>query len=172
MHLQSVSRFSLSALEFPMPDIIHRIGIKAPAQAVYNALATVTGLAGWWTEEIAGTAGASEVGGKITFTFRSPAGDLVGQMVMEVEALTEAQSVRWRCVDGPPDWIGTKFTFDLTLQDGQTILIFGHRDWAEASESMAHCSMKWAVFLLSLKDLVLTGKGMPSPGDLKIDNWN
>jgi uncharacterized protein YndB with AHSA1/START domain len=152
-----------------MPDIIHRIGIKAPTTSVYRALSTIEGLAGWWTEE---TTGDSAVGGKITFTFRSPSGEVVGAMTMQVEALREAQSVRWRCVDGPPDWIGTQFTFDLSEQDGQTILMFGHRGWAEAGESMAHCSMKWAVFMLSLKDLVLTGKGRPSPGDLKIDNWN
>jgi hypothetical protein len=32
--------------------------------------------------------------------------------------------------------------------------------------------MKWATFLLSLRDYVETGKGKPSPHDLKIDNWN
>jgi hypothetical protein len=32
--------------------------------------------------------------------------------------------------------------------------------------------MKWATFLLSLKELVETGHGKPSPHDLKIDNWN
>jgi hypothetical protein len=32
--------------------------------------------------------------------------------------------------------------------------------------------MKWAVFLLSLRDYIETGKGKPSPHDLKIDNWN
>jgi hypothetical protein len=32
--------------------------------------------------------------------------------------------------------------------------------------------MKWAVFLLSLREYVETGKGKPSPYDVKIDNWN
>jgi hypothetical protein len=32
--------------------------------------------------------------------------------------------------------------------------------------------MKWAIFLLSLKQLVETGEGRPSPNDIKIDNWN
>jgi hypothetical protein len=32
--------------------------------------------------------------------------------------------------------------------------------------------MKWATFLLSLRALLETGKGKPSPDDLKIDNWN
>jgi uncharacterized protein YndB with AHSA1/START domain len=152
-----------------MPDILHRIGIKAPLARVHQALATVDGLARWWTEETAGDEG---VGGRITFAFTSPAGEVVGRMVMEVTALNAPREVRWRCVDGPTDWIGTTFTFDLSEQDGQTILLFGHRGWAESTESMAHCSMKWAVFLLSLKDYVQTGRGRPSPGDLKIDNWN
>lgn len=152
-----------------MPDIIHRIGIKAPAVSVYQAIASLQGLRGWWTEEVRGE---DRTGGRLTFSFKSPAGELVGEMVMEVGTLREAQSVRWRCVDGPPDWVGTRFTFDLSVQDGQTIVLFGHRDWVEASESMAHCSMKWAVFLLSLRALVETGKGRPSPHDLKIDNWN
>ena len=37
---------------------------------------------------------------------------------------------------------------------------------------MAHCSTKWATFLLSLRDLVETGKGKPAPADLKISNWH
>lgn len=152
-----------------MADIIHRIGFKAPATEVYKAVSTVEGLSHWWTRE---TQGESKPGGKIEFTFRTPAGAILGKMVMEVTGLEASKSVGWRCVDGPPDWIGTRFTFELSEQDDQTILIFGQRGWAEASESMAHCSMKWAVFLLSLKDYVLTGKGKPSPDDLKIDNWN
>jgi uncharacterized protein YndB with AHSA1/START domain len=152
-----------------MADIIHRIGFKVPATEVYQAVSTVEGLSRWWTEEVRGE---SKPGGKIEFTFRTPAGEIVGKMVMEVTGHDAPKTVRWRCVDGPPDWIGTRFTFELSKQDDQTILVFGHRDWAEASESMAHCSMKWAVFLLSLKDYVQTGKGNPSPGDLKIDNWN
>ena len=152
-----------------MADILHRIGFRAPRAIVHKALSSIEGLAGWWTEE---TSGDTAVGGRITFTFRSPAGDLVGQMIMEVIESAAPQVVKWVCVDGPADWIGTKFTFDLSEQDGQTILVFGHRNWAEATESLAHCSMKWAVFLLSLRNLVETGKGRPSPGDLKIDNWN
>ena len=35
---------------------------------------------------------------------------------------------------------------------------------------MAHCSCKWAVFLLSLKDALETGKGRPFPDDIHIDH--
>jgi hypothetical protein len=70
------------------------------------------------------------------------------------------------------EWIGTDVTFSLSQADGQTVIVFGHRNWREAVEFTAHCSMKWATFLLSLRELVETGRGRPSPDDLKIDNWN
>lgn len=152
-----------------MPDIIHRIGIKANPEAVFQALSTLEGLTGWWTTD---TTGDPRPGGALTFTFLTASGDVLGRMVFAVDAISQVSAVRWSCVDGFPDWVGTSVTFDLSVQDGQTIVIFGHRGWAEASESMAHCSMKWAVFLLSLRALVETGKGLPSPTDLKIDNWN
>lgn len=152
-----------------MVDIIHRIGIKSPAPQVYQALTSLQGLASWWTEEVTGS---EQLGGIIEFYFRTQAGDLLGKMAMKVQTLDNSHAVSWRCVDGPAEWIGTDITFDLSEQDNQTILIFGHRHWREAVEFTAHCSMKWATFLLSLREYLETGKGQPSPGDLKIDNWN
>ena len=152
-----------------MPDIIHRIGIYSPSSAVYTAISTIDGLANWWTEE---TEGSASVGGKIEFTFHSDAGEIKGKMVMEVKESNPGKNIRWTCVDGPEEWLGTDISFDLTEQDGQTIIIFGHRNWREAVEFTAHCSMKWATFMLSLREYVETGKGKPSPRDFKIDNWN
>ena len=152
-----------------MADIVHRIGIKSPSTQVYKALSTINGLAHWWTEEVEGD---EQIGGRILFTFRSETGEIKGKMVMEVQELNPQNGVRWRCIAGPPEWIGTDITFDFSWQDDQTIIIFGHRNWREAVEFTAHCSMKWAVFLLSLRECVETGKGKPQPHDLKIDNWN
>ena len=152
-----------------MINIIHRISIKSPAAEVYKALSTVKGVAGWWTQE---TEGDEVIGGKISFIFRSPTGELLGHMVMEIQDLNPGKNVRWRVVSGHDEWLGTHITFDLSEADGQTIILFAHRGWKEEVEFMAHCSMKWAVFLLSLRDYVETGKGSPSPYDLKIDNWN
>ncbi|MEP7257804.1 MAG: SRPBCC domain-containing protein [Flavitalea sp.] len=152
-----------------MADIIHRIGIKSPATQVYKALTSIHGLANWWTEE---TEGDGHTGGKIIFRFRSETGDIKGEMAMEVKELIPRKSIQWLCIDGPEEWIGTTINFNLSEQDGQTIILFGHRSWREAVEFTAHCSMKWAVFLLSLREYVETGKGKPSPHDLKIDNWN
>jgi hypothetical protein len=39
-----------------MVDILHRVGVKTPTpQPVYDALTTVDGLAGWWTDDTSGS---------------------------------------------------------------------------------------------------------------------
>jgi uncharacterized protein YndB with AHSA1/START domain len=152
-----------------MVDIIHRIGIKAPLTRVYDAVSTVAGIAGWWTKE---TTGDSKLGGPVEVTFRSEAGKEVGRMGFEMFELEPNKEVRWRIKSGPEEWIGTDVTFTLTQDGDTTLIIFGHRNWREPIEFMAHCSMKWATFLLSLRQFVETGTGKPAPGDLKIDNWN
>jgi uncharacterized protein YndB with AHSA1/START domain len=152
-----------------MPDIIHRVGIKAPISRVYAALSTVEGVAGWWTKE---TSGYSKVGGTIEVRFHSVDGKEIGSMKMEVAALDPHKTVQWRFTSGPEEWMGTDAIFNLS-QDGEyTIVLFAHRNWREANEFMSHCSTKWATFMVSLKELVETGKGQPSPQDVKIDNWN
>jgi hypothetical protein len=52
-----------------MVDIRHRIGIRAPQEAVYAALVTREGVAGWWSS---GTQGDGGRGGRLTLPFRAP----------------------------------------------------------------------------------------------------
>jgi uncharacterized protein YndB with AHSA1/START domain len=146
-----------------MADILHRIGIRSPIQDAYKALATREGLAGWWTTN---TQGQSKVGGVLEFRFGA------GGFDMKVLELEPGRRVLWEVVDGPEEWIGTKVRWDLREADDYTIVLLRHEDWREPVEFMHHCSTKWAVFLLSLKQLVETGKGAPDPDDIKIDNWN
>ena len=152
-----------------MTDIVHRIAIKAPAAQVYAALATVPGLAGWWTEQ---TTGSSKVGGELAFRFYLENGELLGGFDMDVLELSPGDKVRWQVKDGPPEWIGTRIEFSLSRQDDWTVVLFGHRGWREEVEFTAHCSTKWATFLVSLRDFVETGKGRPAPNDLRLGNWH
>src|SRR5436853_6095494 len=111
-----------------MANIIHRIGIKSSAKQVYSAISTIEGLSNWWTEKVEGD---EKAGGKITFRFFTKAEKEIGKMVMEVQELTPEKYVRWRCTDGPAEWIGTDVTFEISEQDNQIIIIFGHRNWRE-----------------------------------------
>jgi uncharacterized protein YndB with AHSA1/START domain len=152
-----------------MPDIVHRIGIRAPLSQVHAAVSSAEGIAGWWTRE---TTETSKGGGSMDVRFRSPAGVEIGRMAFDVTRVHSGEEVRWRFTAGPDEWVGTEVTFQLARDGDLTLLVFGHRNWREQVEFMAHCSMKWAVFLLSLRQLVEAGTGQPSPDDQKIDNWN
>jgi uncharacterized protein YndB with AHSA1/START domain len=152
-----------------MADILHKVGIKSSTDDVYQALTTRNGLAGWWTKD---TQGESKVGGVIQFRFSDPAGVEIGGFGMKVLELESSKRVLWEVVEGPEEWIGTKVSWDLKQDGDYSIVLFKHQDWREPVEFMHHCSTKWAIFLMSLKSLVETGKGAPSPDDIKIDNWN
>jgi len=135
-------------------DILHRVGIAAPPKAVFAALTTLEGIRGWWISTAEGT--ALEGG---AFAFRN-------------NRLTVAEAtptlIRWHYTGAATEWVGTAIEFRPEWRQNQTILLFRHADWMEPSEFMHHCSTKWAVFLLSLKDFVETGTGRPEPGDTKI----
>ncbi|MFF3348840.1 SRPBCC domain-containing protein [Streptomyces sp. NPDC002779] len=146
-----------------MVDILHRIGVTSSPDEVYTALTTIDGLAGWWTQD---TDGDSAVGGVIRFRF------VPGGFDMKVLEAEPAERVVWEVVDGPPEWIGTRVSFELKREDDFTIVLFRHEGWKEQVEFMHHCSTKWATYLMSLKKLVETGKGEPSPHDVQISNWH
>ncbi|MBO9521107.1 MAG: SRPBCC domain-containing protein [Nocardioidaceae bacterium] len=147
-----------------MVDILHSVSVKTPTpEKVYDAIATIPGLAGWWTND---TTGSTEVGGTIAFRFPP------GGFDMEVVESVPGKRVLWKVADGPEEWVGTHVEWDLR-QDGEwTTILFTHRGWAEPVEFMHHCSTKWGTYLLSLKELVETGTGRPSPDDVKVTSWD
>jgi uncharacterized protein YndB with AHSA1/START domain len=138
-----------------MPDILHRVGIKGTTEKVFEALSTIEGLRHWWILE---TTGDTKQGGIIHFGFCD----------MKVAESKLNEFVRWKCIRGPEDWIGTEVLFQLKYKDDQTFVVFKHSNWKEPVEFMHHCSTKWATFLLSLKDWLERAEGRPSPYDVKL----
>ncbi len=99
-------------------------------------------------------------------SFRFSAGGVeIGGFDMKVLELEPVRQVLWQVVDGPAEWIGTRISFNLKQSGDHAIVLFKHQGWKEPVEFMHHCSTKWAVYLLSLKALVETGKGTPNPND-------
>ena len=142
-----------------MPDILHRVGIASTRDKVYQALATLDGLSHWW---ITGTTGDTKVGGTLHF---APEG---GGFAMKVLASEPGQMVRWKCVDGPEEWVGTEISFRLEEKEHQVFVLFTHAGWKEPVEFMHHCSTKWAIFLMSLRDWVERAESHAHPYDVKI----
>lgn len=145
-----------------MSEITHRIGIKAPPEKIYELLTTDKGLSQWWTNDVSGAAG---VGSIIKFRFNGGGPDFL------VSELVPNKLVRWKHSGSTPEaWMGTEIVFTLNKEGEQTFVRFTHSNWKEATDFMAHCSAKWVVFMLSLKDLAETGKGKPFPDDIQIDH--
>lgn len=145
-----------------MADIHHQVGIKASAEDVYELLTTDDGLSRWWTYDVTG---AGDVGSVIAFRFNGGGPDF------EVTQLEPNERVVWKHSGTMPEaWMGTEISFFIRQEADQTFLRFTHSNWKEPSDFMGHCSTKWAVFLLSLKDVLETGRGRPFPDDIQIDH--
>jgi uncharacterized protein YndB with AHSA1/START domain len=131
-------------------EIRHFLRIRVLPEKVFEALASVEGVKGWWTEE------ASREGGVWKFTF-------AGEHPMQLRVLTEEKGSRVEWVgEGDDFWNGTKVVFDLEAENGDTtILRFSHSNWKgdEDAEAMDNINYNWGRFMFSLKSFVETGKG-------------
>lgn len=159
-----------------MPDIRHEVLIGAPAEKVYGAITTQEGLSRWWTP---GAKAKAERGSVAHFDFGS---DYFKEM--KITELESAKQVRWTCVKGADEWVGTTISFELQGGDKSallashpelkdqieqqrngdgTLLVMHHDGWKEQSPMFGECNFTWAQFLRSLKLLCETGKGRPWP---------
>ncbi|MCH5719513.1 SRPBCC family protein [Niabella hibiscisoli] len=142
------------------PAIHHRLLIEQSAGAIYAALTTQDGLAGWWTPQ---TVALPQVGSISRFSFGP---DYFKEM--EVMELVASSRVKWRCLKGFEDWIGTVITFELEPHPKGTVVTLHHEGWLVYTKEFASCSFDWALFLRSLKFLCQTGKGFPYPDFNKV----
>jgi uncharacterized protein YndB with AHSA1/START domain len=145
-------------------SIIHEVGIEASPEAVYRALTDAKRLAGWWTSDTRGD--GSAVGGVLEFWFGKSCHKF------EVAELQPDSLVRWKASkeEGPDEWAGTEIAFSLRADEKQCYVRFSHSGWRSDRGILPHSSTKWAVFMLSLKDLLETGTGHPWPDDVQVNH--
>jgi hypothetical protein len=85
-------------------------------------------------------------------------------MTFDFEVTQESpdERVAWRCLAGPPEWIGTDISFDIQrAQDGELSVLFTQAGWASTEESFPFIAYSWAQILPRLKRLAETGKADP-----------
>jgi len=145
-------------------EIWHELMVNASPEQLYKAITDTKKLAHWWTIDVRGE---SCVGRNLEFWFSGYCGS-----VMEVTALDANELVRWHVTGGgATDWIETDVEFRIFRDQGRRLLHFRHSNWCEDAKQFAHCSMGWAIFLLSLKEFTETGKGRPHPYDMPVNMW-
>ena len=157
-----------------MANIRHALIIGAPAEKVYHAITTQAGLRSWWTPDT--TTEANNI-------FRFPFGPTYFKE-MKVTTLKPYEEVKWTCIAGADEWIGTTLSFKLDEGDQQTIsnahpeilgqlqqnnnslvtlLRFQHDGWKKETPMHAECNYTWGQFLRSLKLYCETDRGTPWP---------
>ena len=99
-----------------MADIRHRVGIRAPQPDVYEKLSTTAGIASWWTRD---TVGDAAPGGRFEVYFGSPE----PSAVIEVVAADPENGVVWRVVEGPDEWLPTRFVVALLTPRRATMTV-------------------------------------------------
>jgi uncharacterized protein YndB with AHSA1/START domain len=136
-----------------LADIKHLLTIKASPEKVYQAIIEQEGLANWWTRE---TLAKPQVGSVSEFKFGNKYHNK-----MRITRLEPHKLVKWECLMGDKQWIGTRFCFDLEEKEGGTILRFTHGNWKEMTDFFASCNFHWGHYMRSLKNYCETGQGEP-----------
>lgn len=129
-----------------MADIMHQAVINAASKQIYPLIATKEGLLQWLKPEdgwkIQGDQG---LGGTLTFFY----GD--GHHAMKVIILEKDKQVRWECVEGHPEWLGT--TVDYFIEDNvkKCTLQFAHNGWESQSKFFQECDQAWKNYVSDIK---------------------
>jgi len=138
-----------------MATILLRVPVEAEPKVVHEAVATTAGVSGWWSER---TEGPEGLGSNMKVAFP----DAPMTFDFEVTRDEHGEGVTWRCLAGPPEWVGTDVSFDIqTSDEGATSVLFSHDGWGTTEESFPFIAYSWAQILPRLKKLVETGKEDP-----------
>jgi uncharacterized protein YndB with AHSA1/START domain len=137
--------------------------IQASPRKLYEAVTTVPGLKGWWSNNTVAKNGEITVsgGGKNFQTLRlldpTPDKKAVWEWIAQYFA-----------VDGTTqtdEWVGTRVSFDIRANpDGSSTLAFTHIGLTPQLVCYGKCNAGWNHFLESLEAYLEQGTGAPMSG--------
>lgn len=141
-------------------DITHDLKIKASPATVYAAVATETGIQGWWSKEC--SVGETE-GAKSVLKFNKE-GNIV-EMGFRTLELQPNKKVVWECTDnGNSTWPGTKIITEITETPEGCSVVFSHAGFDEKWKGQPPFEMTkggWQHFVASLVSYCEGGEGQP-----------
>jgi hypothetical protein len=142
-------------------DLTIAISVNATASEAFNRINSVTK---WWTENLEGS--SEKPGDEFTVRF----GD-VHVSTQKLVDVIPGKKVVWLVTDrklnfikGKQEWTGTKISFEILEKDNKTSIHFTHHGLVPEIECFDACSNAWGDYINnSLRSLVNTGKGQPTP---------
>jgi uncharacterized protein YndB with AHSA1/START domain len=137
-------------------DVVHEISINAPPERVFDAISTTDGIRGWWADDAVYD---GKLAGKAQVKFGRPPAALT----METTVFCKDEEILWRCLNGPPDWIGTNVSWLLESDaDGGTRVRLQHSNPRAGAAGPPDQDAIWRELLAGLKQYVEGG----APGPL------
>ena len=115
-----------------------------------QAITTQEGLSRWW---IADANAKAELGFVDEFVVNEKITNK-----MKIIDLEPNERMEWECIDGHPEWIGTKILFEIEEVEGILYVDFKHSGWKKQTKFCGFCNFQWGKHLLMLKNLCETGK--------------
>ena len=129
-----------------MADTLHQALINAPSKNIYPLLSTKKGLQQWLRPDDGwNIKGAESTGGTLVFQLND------GQHSMKVVKLDPDKQVRWECIQGPDEWLGTTVDFFIDDRVKKCILQFGHTGWKSQDKFFQECDQAWGKYMTDIK---------------------
>lgn len=131
------------------------------SETAFNA---IKNFRAWWSMEIEG------ITDKLNEVFFYHYKDVHLCTIKLIEIIPDRKLVyqvlnnQFNFVEDKSEWINSKLIFEITREGDKTKVTFTHEGLTPESECYAVCNDAWTSYIQgSLKNLIITGKGMPNP---------
>jgi uncharacterized protein YndB with AHSA1/START domain len=149
-------------------DFATTILVDQPPEEVFNA---INNPRGWWSEEIEGS--TEKLNDEFTYHYKD-----VHISKMKLIEVIPNKKVVWLVMDNhfnftkdQSEWTGNKIIFEITEKGNKTHLKFTQAGLVPAYECYDICRNAWSNYINnSLRSLITTGKGQPSPKESDFNN--
>jgi uncharacterized protein YndB with AHSA1/START domain len=133
-------------------DIVLGIEIHGEPKAVFDTVATRSGLAAFWTPDVQGD---EAEGGELSFGFSGAP----MRLPIRVARLHAPNEVAWECPSGFPFWEGTRVTWSLEPSEHGTKVVFRHTGFPDAQPEydFGSIALTWATIMSRLKEVAESG---------------
>lgn len=138
-------------------DYTRELTVKARPEILFDAIATLEGIRGWWTHLVSGS---GEAGGTIHLEFEG----LDEHIDLRVITLQRPTHIEWSLVEHTSldEWEGTSLRFEVSPRGANaSCLAFQHVGLSPRLECYNECRAGWDHFLGSVVAFAEHGEGAP-----------
>jgi hypothetical protein len=135
------------------------VQVESDSQLAFDSINNVTA---WWTANLEG--GTSALNNEFVVQF----GDVhfsrqkIVEMIPAKKVVWLVTESRLNFVADVQEWTGTRIIFDVISENGITYIRFTHEGLVPQVECYDACSGAWSQYMVSLQQLINTGKGEPA----------